>query len=394
MIPLPLFPPGLITKIQAKGVQWLWQRIRRELRVPETRLGHGLRAFGTRIHALFRGATGWFRRLASGTAADGVNTLYLFYDLEVAPITYDFTWFLIGGELERRERNLQHLHVVFVPGPINGLRQEREDYENVMDANARRWRLNNICIPLCTLIPTCSGFTLCGTRTQAAAILAATARHVFPNGYSPTFPVVHSAQEVLDVARAGKEVRFFVTPPQGGAYLVPWLEATVKGRKLITITLRNYSYMPARNSNRAAWAAFARKLDPAEYCVVIVPDTDSALKGVASEMGEFPEFRDACWNIGLRSALYDAAWINLGVNNGTSSLCWFSPTARYITFKLVTEDVPQASTEYITSLGYEIGQNFPFAGCAQQLVWDADDASVISEAFDRVHATIPIDLTS
>ena len=37
-----------------------------------------------------------------------------------------------------------------------------------------------------------------------------------------------------------------------------WAASHAGGRRIVTITLRNYAYMPARNSNMQAWIAFAR----------------------------------------------------------------------------------------------------------------------------------------
>ena len=44
--------------------------------------------------------------------------------------------------------------------------------------------------------------------------------------------------------------------------------------RVVTITLRCYHYMPARNSNLSAWTTFARSLDPNRYLPVFIPDTD------------------------------------------------------------------------------------------------------------------------
>ena len=51
------------------------------------------------------------------------DTLYAFYDLGVAPITFDFLWFLVGAELERERRGLSAVHAVIVPGPLSGAAQ-------------------------------------------------------------------------------------------------------------------------------------------------------------------------------------------------------------------------------------------------------------------------------
>src|SRR4029453_9096309 len=90
---------------------------------------------------------------------DAARTLFAFYDLQVSPITFDFLWFLVGADLERRRRGLEAVHVVIVPGRASGLRRERDDYEGVVDAEARTQRISNILFPACALLPTAAGGT-------------------------------------------------------------------------------------------------------------------------------------------------------------------------------------------------------------------------------------------
>ena len=40
------------------------------------------------------------------------RTLLAFYDLKVAPVTFDFLWFLVGAELARRAARADKVHVV------------------------------------------------------------------------------------------------------------------------------------------------------------------------------------------------------------------------------------------------------------------------------------------
>lgn len=139
--------------------------------------------------------------------------------------------------------------------------------------------------------------------------------------------------------------------------------------------------MPARNSNHGAWLAFARRLDRTRYLAVFVPDTSQTLDGLPPEFGEFPVFSEAAWNIGLRMGLYEQAYLNLGVNNGPMGLCWLNERTRYITFKMLTESVPQTTAEYVASHGFELGASLPFATPYQRWVWEDDDLPVIEREF-------------
>ena len=52
---------------------------------------------------------------------------------------------------------LDATHVVIVPGREGGLRRERKDYEEVVDAQARAQRIDNILLPGLSVLPSCTG---------------------------------------------------------------------------------------------------------------------------------------------------------------------------------------------------------------------------------------------
>lgn len=88
-------------------------------------------------------------------------------------------------------------------------------------------------------------------------------------------------------------------------------------------------------------------------------------------------------------ALYQRAYLNLGVNGGPMGLCWLNSETRYITFRMLTPSVPQTTPEYMRSLGFEPGQSLPFATSFQRWLWDEPDkAAVIRRQFDIMVAKI------
>ena len=382
--------PLLIFKLRTGGFRWLVERLHDEWQMPRTRPGQMLfRA----ARAASRVATRPSREAGVPSSADGI--LYAFYDLGVAPITFDFLWFLVGAELERKRRSLSSVHAVIVPGPRDGLRKENPELERSLDPATRRGRIINLLVPACALLPTLSGVTLAGSREQADRLVEAAANAVFPPRYEPALPSYPGPQEPLRAARDEQtQVAVLRATAADLRAVEAWLAAHQCDRRIVTITLRGYGYVAGRNSNIAAWAAFARQLDKARFSVVIVPDTEQCFTGIPAKLDGLPIFFEAAVALGLRMALYQRAYLNLGVNNGPMGLCWLNEQTRYITFKILNDMAPHTSADYMEFLGFEIGRSLPFATEWQRWVWAEDELPVIQDAFedmierlDRAQAT-------
>ena len=379
----------LIFKLRQEGPAWILRRLQSEFTLPTTKPGKIMHAALRRTIAAGSAPVRSVRRLIGTAAPVAKDTLYAFYDLKVEPITFDVGWFLTGAELERRRLGLERVHVVIVPGSDDGLRKENPSYEAVVDREARCWRIHNILIETVGLLPSCAGLTLAGTRHEAATIRAAAGERIYPRTYEPALPVAHHPNDSLFPARVGtRPIGVLRAGPQGLRYINQWLATYAGDRRVVTITLRDYEYNPARNSNVAAWAKFARGLDLRVWFPVFVLDTERTLEGVPKALQDCVVFREVSWNVGLRMAMYERAWLNLGVNNGPMALCWLNERTRYITFKMVTPSVSQTTVAFNRSRGFEPNQSLPFATSFQRWVWEDDSLDVIEREFQQMVARI------
>lgn len=365
-------------KIQQHGIIWCVKRAMREFWHPRFPWLQKLGAVNHLIYWPF-GQLGKTLDFAESLGAtDTKDTLYLFYDLEVSPITYDFSWALAISELQRQQLNLKYIHIVIVPGNNNNLRKEDAQYESVINQAARHWRITNMLIPMINLLPHANGFTCCLNRQQAAYIQAK-AKHVTPKMYSANIPITNTFNREL---KAGLDLRCLQATPQALAHVDDWITKFAAGRKLISITIRQYDYMPARNSNLEEWDKFARSLDPKVYAIVIMPDISQAWTDGPAPLTIGYNFAPATWNLALRAAMYERCYINLGINCGPIGLCWLSKTCNYITFKMQTTDVGQTTDTFMQWLGFTIGASLPFASPNQKWVWEADDYPIIEREFN------------
>jgi hypothetical protein len=366
--------PLLFYKLRTGGVPWLADRLRREWQMPTSRGGQA-------IYRALRRAGRWGSSEATLRPAAN-DALYAFYDLAVAPLTFDFLWFLVGAELARRRVGASGIHVVIVPGRDAGVRREDPTYEAFIDPAGRWQRIVNILLPACSLLPSVTGTTVASDRGTVEALVRANKDAVFPARYEPGLPIYPNSKEPLRAAREdGVQIGVLRATAPDLRLVERWLAARGCGARTVTITLRHYDFMPARNSNLAAWSAFARGLDPKEFSVVFVPDTEQCFDGMPGEISGFPVCSEAAVNLGLRMALYERAYLNLGINNGPMGLCWLNERARYLTFKMLTEGVPQATSAYMASLGFEFGTSLPSATPWQKWVWEDDDRAVIEREF-------------
>jgi hypothetical protein len=384
--------PRLAFKIGAGGFAWIKARLAAEVTNPTTQMGQTIHALTRRglgaVSALPRSVR---RSLASGKDPYSHEILFAFYDLKVAPVTFDFLWFLAAADLERRRRGLISVHVVIVPGPHNGVRREAEDYNAIVDAQTRHARIYNILVQACRVLPSCSGLTLAGSRREAAFLRSVVARHVLPVDYEPMLPGFPGPQSCLDAARDGESgIASLRAPADELRAIDAWARAHIGSRRMVAITLRRYGFMPARNSNMPAWIAFARSLAGSRYCPVFIPDTHDTIAGLPSELRDFTVFPEAAWNIALRMALYERAFVNLGINTGPMGLAWLNECVRYATLKIETAEVPQASLGFIQSFGFEVGKSLPFATPLQEWVWEDDTEEAITKTFRRLSERIAV----
>jgi hypothetical protein len=375
-------------KMQERGFLWIWQRLGQELRVPETVEGIYIRALAVRVYGLIVVVLSPLLFLTEQLLSGRAKTLYFFYDLDVSPVTYDMADYLVLAELERRRRGLHWVYVYVVPGRSQGFRDEDPDYEKIVDKSNRVWRLNNLVIPLFALLPTCAGYSICRNRRQAALLRLWAGRNVYPPTYWPVFPVALFRRPLFEAARQGVEVfPMFKAPERGVKYVQRWLGARVGERKAITITLREYGADPMRNSNIRAWAVFAHSLNPEAFIPIFVFDTETAMDPVPDVIQEFLVFPEASWNLALRSALYELAYLNLAVVHGPTELLWYNHRCRYILF-FPRADSSQTGADYVRANGFIHGESLPFAAAFQKWVWEQDEADVIQREFNQMSAAI------
>lgn len=307
------------------------------------------------------------------------DVLYAFYDLSVSPATFDILGFLVLAELERKKAGCNSLHVVIVPGPNEGFRMDNAPY----NTENKKWRLRNILIPCCWMIPSCQKITICTSRKEAYAFQTLLVKHIFPQGYSVLLPKEKYLWSFIVAEKfQGVVIPSMQATPQALLFVREWIKEKGGKKKVITITLRESSWHLERNSKLKEWGAFARSLDPTIYCPVLIRDIEAAFKPLPAELDGLLIFPEVVWNIELRCALYELSYLNMFTSSGPAGLSLLNHRSRSITFNFIKP--PFTAEHFRSHVGIEPGTQYMLEKPFHRLVWEDDRLEVIQKAFGEM----------
>ena len=330
-------------------------------------------------------------RLAAPKPSDAewsAGALQFIFDLSVAPLTFDFISYLAAADMMRRRQRLSHMDVLFVAGDYRGVRRELPEYEAIVDAQMRIWRVRNVLAPALALLPSVRSYSYCASREQAEVLISANPSHVYPADYLLNFPCQPVKSMIHEAARNGEAVWPMLRATEAAKrFVATYIERIAQGRRPVVISLRNYKFAPGRNSRTAEWLRFADELDSARYAPIFVPDIEIAMTATPNDFGGHAVCVAACWNIEIRMALYEAAWLNMGIMHGPMELCWYNEAACYAIF-IEPGTEPTNSIAALTEHGHRVGYDLDFATARQHMYWQADTLVNIRRAFAEAEATL------
>src|SRR5262249_22444560 len=84
-------------KLHTEGFAWLKSWLASEVAFPSTRIGQSIHLFARRGLGVAAAIPRAVRRSVAAAHPHAHEVLFAFYDLQVAPVTFDFLWFLAAA---------------------------------------------------------------------------------------------------------------------------------------------------------------------------------------------------------------------------------------------------------------------------------------------------------
>jgi hypothetical protein len=268
---------------------------------------------------------------------------YVTYNVAEAPLSFDFPHWLIDQEMTRiREGAPAPLKVAFWFG---------RDGKAWIESTQRVGVLENVLRPMLSMIGAVETEDMGGR-----------------------FKPFYGLRDVTEAALAGESVPVFRS------------NVVNMDSGYVTITLRETTTWPHRNSNMDAWLRFGAYLKERGERVIYVRDTAKAHEPIEGEV----TCPAASIDLHQRVALYQGAKINLFQMNGPSAMALFMDRP-WLAF---TEPVPDGHPYYPCTpgfwelMGIEQGGQYPWCTEDQRIVWSLDSYEAIVAAWEARPAAI------
>jgi hypothetical protein len=299
------------------------------------------------------------------------STLVAYYDLKSAPITFDFTNFIIAATAFATLNREPYLDLVIVADGFRNLTPREKTYTMV----DRNWRLWNLLVEIAKVIPQIR------TITVQRHPLTRVAQKCFPPQYKPPdeIRVPYNVQTVMNLFQMGVDVRF-LRPSEYALSSAEQLLSKNK-EKVVSITLRKSGFDTVRNSRVEDWFEFSKILKQRGFDCVIIPDQEDALSTRTLNQFDWKVLDVAAMSVDLRLAIYTQSHINYVTNGGMMPLFMYS-IVPFKMFSVTVEGSKVASIDYYRAQGIEAGSKYPWLKEHQNMYWQADTLENLLASLD------------
>lgn len=283
------------------------------------------------------------------------------YDLARCPPTYDAVAFLVLAEVERLRRGDAHMDIRILPGPAGGFRADSLWPRSVEERVKIRDR---VLVPLCGLLPSARTVEVAADRREYMGEWGVGEYYV-------------GLPRIVGVLRGG------------GAWCRP-LRASgrpnaLTGRRVVTLTLREASHWPVRNSRVDEWMLAASEIVEMGFAVAIIRDSrlaDTPLVGDGSPW--LVQLADAATNVSLRAAWYGTAILNVGVSNGPMWMSIFMDAPTLMLRPTTNAAGGCYDDAFYARFGLPRGSQLPNSPPHQRLCWQEDTCANIVHAVEEM----------
>jgi len=296
--------------------------------------------------------------------------LNTYYDLKFAPATFDFGTYLVVSNAVRQSIGAETMGVTIVCDSF----REKSQRELTTTKSELSWRINHILTKLPFLIPEIDSLTINKGGLEDIKL------PFFPGGYPPAKDMVfpYTADNLIPFYGTGINLRPYKASEQARSFINNAFDDNV-----ITISLRNSKFQPARNSNLEEWYKVYQELKASKFRPIVLPCFEDYMTERLFAKYDWEIYEPALLDLDLRLALYEKAKDNLCINNGVI-IPLIHSDCRYHIFKWLTDGIPTCSIEWNKKVwGINYGENFQFSSSSgQHLVWEDDDAHLILKALN------------
>lgn len=251
-------------------------------------------------------------------------------DLDSFPVSFNIAELLLCAELRAHKENHEGYRLLLNNSSEKTIKNSApEEVINNLNKKNNVWKLWNIIIGCLPLSPKLKDFVFLKSREDFTKI--PWLENVYPRGYNLSFnkQPLDLWQELYLQSEDDLSQVTLTAPPEARAIAEGYFRSrNIEGVR-ITFVIRSQIWDPSRNSNLTEWIKVIRELELRNICVTVIPDSDNPF---CIELNNLQRvvFRDPCWDVKLRMAIYESSDLVIGTHGGALALGTFSRNTRVI----------------------------------------------------------------
>ena len=255
-----------------------------------------------------------FRYFFGSSSYYNVNksNLLFIYDLELNPLTFNFGQHLANATIYLKNKSLKNIDLLIInSSSANPIKTKK--LKLFMSEHEANNRVHEVIVSTFRLSHYSNNLYLSNAKNKNIKNILDSYKYKYPEGYS-IFRPIPCPYKLPDV----DALTFFpmLQPNLRAKEIIRKYLENFNDKKIITFTFRDLKHEVNRNSQYNEWLKFSGYLLKKNYNIIIVPDPLNYNpkyfeKFVGCHVAEI-----VLWNINLRAALYEAAFLNCSVSSG------------------------------------------------------------------------------
>ena len=309
------------------------------------------------------------------------SSLLFVYDLELNPLTFNFGQHLANASIFSKKKSLKNIDLLIINSSSSNPIKTKKLKLFMSDHEANN-RVYEIIVSTFRLSYQSNNLYLSSSKDKNIKNIIDSYKYIYPEGYSVIRPLP-CPYKLPDVEAS----TFFpmLEPNLRGKEIIKKYLENFKDKKIITFTFRDLKHEVNRNSQYGEWLKFSEYLLKKNYKVIIVPDPLNYNpkyfeKFVGCHVAEL-----VLWNINLRAALYEFAFLNCSVSSGIYEVTSFynqkSNSLMFLDFNSYGKEYLQFGNK---NWGYKDNIHQKWMSIDKSITYKKDNFENMVEAFNNL----------
>ena len=322
------------------------------------------------------------------------NNFYIILDLMSFRCTWDIIGFLVLAKIKCKNSNPT---IIVLPNIKLDIDNHSPKEKSWMKDNSKNIRFDNIVKPCFELLENFNPNLIYLNNRKLHDFININNENIFPKNLKKNEVIEWDYEiykKINNEYNLTRDIPSLKAPIHYENIVNEFIKKNSNNKKVITITLRDSSFSESKNSNISEWLKVYKKLNEDGYYIVFLDDFENtSINSYKSELIKKNIYHYANIDPRVRLALYEKAFINLTVNNGTGQLLNYSKYTNFLMFKHHVNDEKSSSSleNNLKSLGLDGNKNeqYPFHNKCQKIIWDPnDDCETILNEFEKIKSDI------